>query len=64
MRGFSFWKRNGRPEHFSGRVRVGLKKFSIISGRKIPPITIPLDALSLKFQAELARAWAVRPRIL
>jgi hypothetical protein len=39
------------PEHFSGRAE--LKTVSVISGRKILHMTIPLDAAGLNFRIGL-----------
>jgi hypothetical protein len=40
-----------RPEHFSGR--AGLKIFLLFRAEKILPMTIPLGASGLNFQAGL-----------
>jgi hypothetical protein len=45
-----------RPEHFSGRP----KKIYVILGRKILPMTIPLDASGLNFRAGLRLGRAAR----
>jgi hypothetical protein len=43
-----------RPEHFSGRAGSGrAEKNSVISGQKILPMTIPLDASGLNFRVRL-----------
>jgi hypothetical protein len=47
----------------TGRVRAGLKKISVFSGRKNPAYDHPTGRIGPQFSGR-ARAWAVRPHIL